>query len=439
MYAYNPKGRKNKFFECLELPNGCVEITEEEYINKKLDSEESEISSDGMKGFSFEGRKETGEKSWSILKDGSASFKSIDATDKMTAPTIENTADNSTNAATTRFVQAVIKAFKAASNLWTGQQIIKVTGGQNVLELANDVDSKFQFYPTSGNEQSTGTLRYLDAAKKLADLTFKEGMIRYATSNGSDKTELANKEYVDSKTSSGNWIDKTSSRTVNVVYQNTTGKDIHVAVMFNWNDKGGGEALRTASTSTSVTQDSSVISTYNCNERIGGTVYGAIPDKYFYTVTKGADNYVRWKELTTSVSMEIKHLISNKTKQVFAFDGNQNSLYDAYLKNKDEVFIPCRLPNDFEVWDSTKKDWVLDTNARDNHIISEIKYKLESLISKYQVYTISFTFDDLPKAEQELLIAFLKECRNLLKEVTVDTKVPDIPNFLKETEPLENI
>lgn len=129
----------------------------------------------------------------------------------------------------------------------------------------------------------------------------------------------------------------------------------------------------------------------------------------------------------------MKYLINNSNLAIFAYDINNESQKDAYDKKIQNLeYFDCRLPQEFEIWDSITHKWVLDVQARDNAKVANIKSILKSLIDKYQVYTIPFQFNKLKPAQQEALRIFLEECDNLLKRVTVDTKIPEIPEFLKD-------
>lgn len=169
---------------------------------------------------------------------------------------------------------------------------------------------------------------------------------------------------------------------------------------------------------------------------------------------------------------EVSNYIGNDYRFFYDFDGRVSNIYkiniedieaiiyaennyietteENYIQNQENIkngckftFVPlkdnslslAKIPNFYSYWNRNTGNWEFNEIEKIYHI----DYELKNLIDKYQVYTIPFKFNKLKPTQQEVLKLFLEECDNLLKHVTVDTKIPEIPDFLKEpTEPLES-
>jgi len=127
------------------------------------------------------------------------------------------------------------------------------------------------------------------------------------------------------------------------------------------------------------------------------------------------------------------YIIHNISKQLYGYDDLDESQMQAYNQQKaDENYIDCRLPEEFEEWDSNLKDWVLNINKKNQNIINNIKSKINDLLIKYERYTIPFQYNKLTELQQNILMSFLNECYTLLNNITINSNIPVIPDFLKD-------
>lgn len=70
---------------------------------------------------------------------------------------------------------------------------------------------------------------------------------------------------------------------------------------------------------------------------------------------------------------------------------------------------------------------LLTPEDKDNMKVRELTWQLESLLAKYERYTIPFQYKKLSKENQKALDQFLNECDSLFSDVTIDTIIPELP------------
>lgn len=148
--------------------------------------------------------------------------------------------------------------------------------------------------------------------------------------------------------------------------------------------------------------------------------------KYYSKTTEGF--YI--EDVSTNIPKDAVEISEDRYNELFENQGKGMSIYPD--KNGYPMNTFCV---DYSKWNSELEKWELIPDEK----IKATKCELETLIEKYERYTVPFQYNKLTKTQQEALMLLLEECDKLLKNVTVDTKIPEIPNFLKEpTEPLES-
>ena len=109
----------------------------------------------------------------------------------------------------------------------------------------------------------------------------------------------------------------------------------------------------------------------------------------------------------------MRYLINNTTKQVFGFDENQNYLLKKYIKDGD--FIECRLPTQFEVWDSDAKDWVLDKSEEDKYDTQKLISKAKDLLAESDYMVLFDRYNQYTKEQQEAIVTYRAQLRNVVR------------------------
>ena len=102
----------------------------------------------------------------------------------------------------------------------------------------------------------------------------------------------------------------------------------------------------------------------------------------------------------------------------------QDVLYNDYLSNKDDEYVECRLPIQFEVWDSDTRDWALDKSEEDKYKSQKLIGTAKQLLQESDYRMLFDRYDQYTPKQQVAIVTYRAQLRAIVRGES--TEIPEL-------------